>query len=267
MITAFTVKNFKAIGDEPVRIELKPITLLFGANSVGKSSILHALNYAYSVFCNRNLNAEYNVNSSSSFNLGSFSRFVYRNDIKHSVVLGFELSFQAENDIPKECLSFHLTEDNPHNISPYDYSYKGFDNKNTKPIELLANVKTAFVEVEISWNYDQKIPYVSRYITGLDGEWIAKIYADGYGKKTSIRGFNTKHPVFNDPNIGNLFNLLIKDFVKPRCYFDNLTEQDQDDSDFTSRYKFGLVVDQKDALPNFNLSLIFGEVWQDRCDD
>jgi len=33
MITAFTVKNFKAIGDDPVRIELKPITLLFGANS------------------------------------------------------------------------------------------------------------------------------------------------------------------------------------------------------------------------------------------
>ena len=80
MITAFTVQNFKAIGEEPVRIELKPITLLFGANSAGKSSILHALNYAYSVFVDHNLNAEYNIHSDSSFNLGGFKRFVHRSD-------------------------------------------------------------------------------------------------------------------------------------------------------------------------------------------
>ena len=50
MITAFSIKNFKAIGNDPVRIELKPITLLFGANSAGKSSIIHGLHYAYEVF-------------------------------------------------------------------------------------------------------------------------------------------------------------------------------------------------------------------------
>jgi predicted ATPase len=33
-ITAITIENFKGIS-EPVRVELKPITLLFGANSVG----------------------------------------------------------------------------------------------------------------------------------------------------------------------------------------------------------------------------------------
>lgn len=66
MIISFTVKNFKAIGEEPVQIELKPITLLFGANSAGKSSIFHALNYAYSVFHDYSLNAEYNGYDSSS---------------------------------------------------------------------------------------------------------------------------------------------------------------------------------------------------------
>ena len=85
MITAFTVKNFKAIGDDKVKIELKPITLLFGANSAGKSSILHALNYAYSVFCDHNLNAEYNTHHDSNFNLGGFSRFVHDNDLKRCV--------------------------------------------------------------------------------------------------------------------------------------------------------------------------------------
>ena len=78
MITAFTVKNFKAIGEEPVRIELKPITLLFGANSAGKSSILHALYYAYEVFNNHNINVEkILLGENNILDLGGFKRFVH----------------------------------------------------------------------------------------------------------------------------------------------------------------------------------------------
>lgn len=72
MITAFTVRNFKAIGDEPVRIELKPITLLFGANSAGKSSIIHALHYAYEIFNFQNLNAEKSTLAGNNLDLGGF---------------------------------------------------------------------------------------------------------------------------------------------------------------------------------------------------
>lgn len=41
-ITAITIENFKGI-ENPVRIELKPTTLLFGPNSAGKSTIVQAL--------------------------------------------------------------------------------------------------------------------------------------------------------------------------------------------------------------------------------
>ena len=43
MIKSLTLENFKAFG-KPTRIELAPITLVFGENSAGKSSILQALN-------------------------------------------------------------------------------------------------------------------------------------------------------------------------------------------------------------------------------
>lgn len=43
-ITEITIENFKGIG-APVTIPLKPITLLFGANSAGKSTILKSLAY------------------------------------------------------------------------------------------------------------------------------------------------------------------------------------------------------------------------------
>ncbi|MBF0231808.1 MAG: AAA family ATPase [Desulfamplus sp.] len=43
-ISSITLTNFKGISSS-VSIPLKPITLLFGANSAGKSTILQALIY------------------------------------------------------------------------------------------------------------------------------------------------------------------------------------------------------------------------------
>ena len=54
MITAIEIENFKAIG-ERVRVELKPLTLLFGPNSAGKSTILQAIHYAHEIFERHNL--------------------------------------------------------------------------------------------------------------------------------------------------------------------------------------------------------------------
>ena len=44
LIKAITIENFKGIS-EPVRVEFKPLTLLFGPNSSGKSTIIQALHY------------------------------------------------------------------------------------------------------------------------------------------------------------------------------------------------------------------------------
>ncbi len=57
MITGITIENFKGIGDR-VDLDLRPITLLFGANSAGKSTILHALHYLHEVFARQNLDAD-----------------------------------------------------------------------------------------------------------------------------------------------------------------------------------------------------------------
>ena len=56
MITTIGIENFKGIGERQ-RIGLKPITLLFGPNSAGKSTVLHALYYAREVFERRKLDA------------------------------------------------------------------------------------------------------------------------------------------------------------------------------------------------------------------
>ncbi len=43
-IKSITIENFKGIGDA-VTIPIRPITLLFGKNSSGKSTVLQALRY------------------------------------------------------------------------------------------------------------------------------------------------------------------------------------------------------------------------------
>lgn len=243
MITAFTVKNFKAIGDDPVRIELKPITLLFGANSAGKSSILHALNYAYSIFVDHNLNAEYNAHSDSSFNLGRFDRFVHKNSKSRSIVLRFDLNFQAEADITENILI---------NWNKQVYMLSGVRDalyqmhQQIDPRKILDNVKTAYVEVEISWSYVQKHPYVCRYETGLDDEKIATIYADDNRKKNIVLYCEKEHTVCEK------FAVAIKDSF---------------DLNWLENYEFfvspcdintNLSLYQKDALPSFKENLTLG---------
>ena len=52
LITAVEIENFKGIG-RPMRVEFRPITLLFGNNSAGKSTVLHALCYAHEILSHR----------------------------------------------------------------------------------------------------------------------------------------------------------------------------------------------------------------------
>jgi AAA15 family ATPase/GTPase len=69
MITGITIENFKGIREE-VKLDFRPITLLFGANSAGKSTVLHALHYAREVFERRNVNADRTVSGGKYVDLG-----------------------------------------------------------------------------------------------------------------------------------------------------------------------------------------------------
>ena len=76
MITAIEIENFKAFGERQ-RIELRPITLLFGPNSGGKSTVLHALQYAREILTGHNLNADRTIAAGLTADLGGFETFVH----------------------------------------------------------------------------------------------------------------------------------------------------------------------------------------------
>jgi hypothetical protein len=97
MITGISIENFKGIGDR-VDLELSPVTLLFGANSGGKSTVLHALHYAREIFARQNYDAHNTIGGGKFVDLGGFEKFVHGHDVARKITLGFTV----EHSSPKE---------------------------------------------------------------------------------------------------------------------------------------------------------------------
>ena len=134
LITAITIENFKGI-KVPLRVEFKPITLLFGPNSAGKSTIVQALHYALEIFNRNNLNPDKTSIGGKAVDLGGFETLVYH-DLSNPIRLKIELDLQ---------------EDLPQYFDGYeDMGIFQFDEK---ILEIPIRATTASVEITIKWNH------------------------------------------------------------------------------------------------------------------
>jgi hypothetical protein len=93
MLTSLEIENFKGIGGRQ-RIDFAPLTLLFGANSAGKSSILQALVYLHELIERGSADVDSTELGGHVLELGGFARLVHRHDIARAIVL------RAEFDTP-----------------------------------------------------------------------------------------------------------------------------------------------------------------------
>jgi len=81
MISEYTITNFKAFS-KPATIPIKPITLIFGPNSSGKSSIFHSmLMLKQSIEEARNKDDPLLPNG-GLISLGNYREFIHNHDIK-----------------------------------------------------------------------------------------------------------------------------------------------------------------------------------------
>ena len=93
LITAVEIENFKGIG-RPIRVDLRPVTLLFGNNSAGKSTVLHALCYAHEILSHRDVDVHKTELGGDRIDLGGFHNFVHAKDPTRTVRLRFELNLE-----------------------------------------------------------------------------------------------------------------------------------------------------------------------------
>lgn len=96
MLSGLRIANFKAFGSAQ-RVPMRPITLLFGANSAGKSSVLHALALAQHAVETGELDVHRTRLGGDSIDLGGFGQYVHRRQEGQEVTLTFQL---GSDDLP-----------------------------------------------------------------------------------------------------------------------------------------------------------------------
>lgn len=94
-LTKIGIENFKGVGQE-VQIDLKPVTLLFGANSVGKSTIMQALQYMREVLERNNANPDRTLQGGDFVDLGGFRNLVHLRDTTRHISIQVEMSLGGE---------------------------------------------------------------------------------------------------------------------------------------------------------------------------
>lgn len=224
MITSLSIENFKGIGDR-ITIPIRPITLLFGPNSAGKSTIMHAIHYAREVLERHNLDADTTVAGGDCVNLGGFSEMVHRKERHRRITLRFELDLSGvawHEEFPVD----EFVHEDRVGSGYSDLSAMGLD------------VMSGWVEVTVGYrdpDHDSR-PVVLKYSVGLDGEHLASLVqvpyeltSDGVDRGAVLADLNLYHPalVWDGPDAESL-GPVDSSFPSFRGLADALYFSDQD---------------------------------------
>jgi hypothetical protein len=97
MLTALRIGNFKAFA-ESQRIPVRPLTLIYGANSSGKSSVLHSVILARHAQETGDLDVHRTNVGGESVDLGGFRQYVHRREANRRVEWAMDLDTSSFKD-------------------------------------------------------------------------------------------------------------------------------------------------------------------------
>lgn len=155
-----------------MRVPIKPLTILFGANSIGKSTIVQAIHYAREIIERNNLDVDRTIAGGSAVDLGGFQNLVHNHDLNNQITLRFDLDL-SETDLPT--YRYYLLEE-----APFDWS---------------SWAQTAWIELVIQWSHTLKRPVLISYQTALNGVPVGKIETS-LDKANILVAYNINHYVF-----------------------------------------------------------------------
>lgn len=91
--------NFKSFGEKVQTFSQKPLTLIYGPNSIGKSSLLHFMLYAEYIKYTGNVNLLKTDFAGDPIDLGGFANFIHQRSTDTKI--SYQLTFHKEADIGK----------------------------------------------------------------------------------------------------------------------------------------------------------------------
>jgi len=182
-ITAIYLENFKGIS-ECVKIPLKPITLLFGANSAGKSTIIQAIHYIREIILRNNPNANFTEIGGESIDLGGFNNLINLHDNSKKITIGFEIT-PDDDGIPNYSDMFDINHQLELGSNYYTH------------IDINAKVETFRLDFVVSYDTENQMPWVSQVKYNINDDDLLDIVVDRYEAKPYISNINLEHELFN----------------------------------------------------------------------
>ena len=183
------IENFKGIGSLQL-IDVRPITLLFGPNSAGKSTILQALHYLREILERGNVDPDVTI-VGGHINLGGFATLVHNHEVGRTVTLKVTLDCSDDQGIEGLPLNEGAAIGDPEFAElPVRYLVGG-----SAEYRDCAIVQSVGVEVGIRWSELGQMAYVARFAIELDGEPLAAIVSPPQTGRAQLTDFNFAHPL------------------------------------------------------------------------
>lgn len=184
-ISSLTIRNFKAIGPTEQRIDFRPITLLYGPNSAGKSTIVQALHYLSEILSRNNCDPG-TTQIGGKLNLGGFRNLVHLHDPDTTVELGLGLAL-GDTMLP----GYGADDEEEHLLLG--------EVLGSEQVYDLSQVVSIEVRVAVRWSQQLQQAYVANYSVAVNGEAFARISATADQKQILLSELNCKHAMFNVP--------------------------------------------------------------------
>ena len=200
------IENFKGISSKQI-IELKPITLLFGPNSAGKSTILQSLHYIREILDNNNPDPD-EIISGGGMNLGGFANFVNNRDKTKRISI--KLIIDRGDNSENKYLPMNSGNTLDSAVEPrLAINYLMGDNVNYDADSTV--VHTIGLETKIAWSELNQTAFVCEVNLEMNNGHLFTIKATEPSNSSEITNFNFKHPLFQNVQDDNsdLVNALL----------------------------------------------------------
>ena len=185
--TRLQLKNFKAIGAEEQSIELAPITLLFGPNSAGKSTVLQSLIYLREVLVHGNYDPDTTTLGGDWLDLGGFRNLIHQRDLDESITISVTFALENGEELPGY-LTDHEREELEQAVLDTGASFL--------PDEWLDAVTEFTVAISIRWSEVLNAPFAEMLDISLNSRGFARLTCTADQKQVYFDALDLSHPVF-----------------------------------------------------------------------
>jgi hypothetical protein len=177
-ITSIAIENFKGIGTG-MQISVRPVTLLFGTNSAGKSTVFQALLYLRELLDRQNADADRLLVSGAAIDLGGFRQFVHQHELDRIVTVGVKMKVDADG-LPVYPVPYWWGDASE---AASDLAQNG-----------LSCVEEVAIDVSVRWDAVLHRPLIGSYRVGINGHEFAVITADSE-KQAYLTACDYRHPI------------------------------------------------------------------------